>query len=938
VNLTGRNMPQAFVSILTALLVLTVFSCTCACAAAGRLPVRVGFVEEQAYNYLDAAGKHHGYAHEIIYNIAMRAGLDIRYVNFANYDAEDAALKAGSIDLEVTVPKSAEREKDFLFSEEPTGSIGYIIFIRDNDDRYSYGDPRSVNGMKVAIVKGDATVEIFKEWCSANKLHPVLKAYPTFAAALAAVKSGECDGGVSFNATFNGFHVLLPFNTSPFFVMMNKKRTDLANRINAALREIMYENPVFEEELYMDYLAPKAGNTGVLTVEERKYLASRGKRLVVAVQRHDPPFSSVSSSGVVRGIIPDYYEQLSHRLGVTFNIACFDTQADVLKAVREGSAEIAGFYGGGVSSAYNEGLSLVNLSGLYDMMTLARHGHKNPARAAVLACDRNMVADALAANGDKNYQLQSYNDIKKCYDAFKDGEADCIICTFPAATWLVNNHRAAGAAAMPFLSMRFRICSAVRNDETILYSILNKSVVSTYSIMQGCVSTNVMPQSDLRSVLDRVPATLLGVFAVVLLVMVVSLIFLLLLVSHRHSERAALAEKRAENEIASVKLESIEKNNEERALFFSNISHDMRTPLNGIVGFTQLALKTGDTEQMRDYMRKIAISGRLLVDLIDDTLTISKLDSGKLERSCKAVDAGRLFEEVATPVRETAAAKGLIFKSDTSRLDGSMIIADELNVKKIFLNLLSNAVKYTPKGGTVELLVRDDSADKDRAELVAVVRDTGIGISADFLPRLYEPFTQEDRAAKMSAGTGLGMSIVKRLVDMMDGSISVKSEPGNGTEFTLRLSFQRAAADMASAGAPPAADLNILRGKKALLCEDNLLNREIAQAILQSKGITVISAADGREGVKAFADSRPGEISVVLMDIRMPNMDGYEACKAIRAMDRQDSRVPIIALTANAYEDDIKKCLAVGMDSHAAKPIDAEKLLAEIARLCARRA
>ena len=925
--------PQLTASLFMLALLLILTAATFA-AAAGKIPVRVGFVPEPLYNYVDADGKHHGYAHEIIYNIAMRAGLAPEYVSFTNYEDEDEALKAGSIDLEITVPKSAQREREFLFSEVPTGRVAYAIIIRDDDDRYSYGDTAAINLMKIAGAKNDASVEAFVEWCRNNKLHPVIEYYPTVEAAIAAVKTGKADGCINYNTTQAGFHSLLSFSTLPFYVMMNKNSWDLASRVNTALRNILTEEPLYEETLHREYLSPKSGNMGVLTRREKKFLADH-PTLIVAVRRYDPPYSD-TGSGAASGVIPDYYRYLSASLGVGCRFVGYDSESEIRAAVLQGKADIAGLYGGDVCSACRDGLALVTISSPADMVVLSHGGDGGVARAAVLTSNKELIADKLASQANSRSRLQDYSNIELCYKAFKAGRADCIICTSPSAVWLLNNRRLTGCVMLPFMSMRCRLCSAVADARGPLYAILSKSMFTSYGHMQDAINANTMPQSDLHSVLDRIPATMLAAFAAALLVMVISLSFLLMIFSRRHRERAALAVKQAENEIARVKLESLEKSGEERDMFFSNISHDMRTPLNGIVGFTQLALASGDLEQVHDYLRKIAVSGKLLVDLIDDTLTISKLNSGKLEPRFAPVDAQKLAEEVVTPVRETAAAKGIAFSADTSQLNGKVILADGLNVKKILLNLLSNAVKYTPEGGRIEFLVRDSSKTPDHMEFTAVVRDNGIGIAPGFLPRLCEPFTQEGRAANSMAGTGLGMYIVKRLTDLMEGEIKVKSELGKGSEFTLRLSFPLVKG-FVSEDAPAADDAvesDILRGRKVLLCEDNQLNREIAQAVLQSRELSVITAADGRLGVEAFAASRPGEISVVLMDIRMPNMDGFAASRAIRAMARPDCNVPIIALTANAYEEDIRECLAAGMDSHVAKPLDAARLLSEIARLC----
>ena len=260
-------------------------------------------------------------------------------------------------------------------------------------------------------------------------------------------------------------------------------------------------------------------------------------------------------------------------------------------------------------------------------------------------------------------------------------------------------------------------------------------------------------------------------------------------------------------------------------------------------------------------------------------------------------------------------------------------MADRLNLQKIFLNLLSNAVKYTPAGGHVHMLLRNEPEDSPSPDSLLVISDDGIGISEEYLPHIYEPFSQEQRHGTGPTGTGLGLSIVKRLVDLMGGTIDVKSVRDQGTTFTVRLHFAEADEAAAAENTGISSDVD-LSGKKILVCEDNELNQEIARTLLEAKGASAAIAANGREGLEAFSNSEPGEYAAVLMDIRMPVMDGYEAAQAIRALDRPDAKsVPIVAMTADAFADDVRKCLESGMNAHVAKPIAPEKLYAAIANL-----
>jgi CheY-like chemotaxis protein len=372
-------------------------------------------------------------------------------------------------------------------------------------------------------------------------------------------------------------------------------------------------------------------------------------------------------------------------------------------------------------------------------------------------------------------------------------------------------------------------------------------------------------------------------------------------------------------------------------LFFSNISHDMRTPLNAVIGFASLARKPELSEaQKDDYLKKISTSGNLLLDLVNDTLSISRMTNGKYRLSPEPVSTQDLGASILPSVEALAKAKGITFYADNNSYRPRTILADRLNTEKIFLNLLTNAVKYTPPGGHIWASVADDPPEGANPDLVFTLRDDGIGMSEAFIKELYEPFAQENRPGYESKGTGLGLAIVRELVDLMGGTIAVTSQMDCGTTFVVRLHFDEITAPALPEApeeteAAPAA----LTGKRILLCEDNALNQEIACAFLKDWGLTVTTAADGQAGIDAFTHNPPDTFCAVLMDLRMPVLNGYDAARAIRALDRPDAKtIPIIAMSADAFADDVQKCRDAGMDGHIAKPIDVAKLHTLLTALC----
>jgi signal transduction histidine kinase/ActR/RegA family two-component response regulator len=380
-------------------------------------------------------------------------------------------------------------------------------------------------------------------------------------------------------------------------------------------------------------------------------------------------------------------------------------------------------------------------------------------------------------------------------------------------------------------------------------------------------------------------------------------------------------------------LLSAERANEAKSTFLSSMSHDLRTPLNGVIGFTELAIKEADQDKKQDYLEKIRMSGSLLLSLINDTLDLSRIESGKLVLRPEAVDSRELGETVITALRPAAELKNVRIEADQDGFPDETIWVDKLSMQKVLVNLLSNAIKYTLPGGTVTMRVEKlDPPENGRTRRI-VVEDSGIGIGPEFIPHLFEPFSQENRSeAGNVAGTGLGLAIVKRIIDLMDGEITVESKLGEGTRFTIDIPLRSAAAgDGTKHG--EAVDTVRLDGKKLLMCEDNYLNREIAEIILRQRGALVDCAVNGREGVEKFSASAPGEYAAVLMDMRMPELDGCGAARKIRSLPRPDAAaVPIIAMSADAFDEDMRRAAEAGMDDYVTKPIKAAELYSAIVK------
>ena len=406
-------------------------------------------------------------------------------------------------------------------------------------------------------------------------------------------------------------------------------------------------------------------------------------------------------------------------------------------------------------------------------------------------------------------------------------------------------------------------------------------------------------------------------------------------IQQEHSEQEYRKSLEQKNIALQLAVQRETKANLAKREFLFNMSHDIRTPMNAIIGFTALAqTHIDDRDQVEDYLKKISVSSQHLLSLINDVLDMSRIESGKVTLEAKPVHLPELVHELRDIIQAVVSKKDLFLTLDTVGVENEDVIADPLRLEQILINVLANAVKFTPDGGQISLwIVQKDTAPAGYADFEFHIKDNGIGMSEEFQKHIFEQFARE-RTSTVSKiqGTGLGMAITKSLVDMMGGGITVKSEQGKGSEFTISLRFPIGEAKTGQT--PPAAKASAFTGKKLLVVEDNELNLEIASTLLKEAGFEVDTAENGKIAVEKVEAASADRYDLILMDIQMPEMDGYEATRRIRALpDAKKAALPIVAMTANAFEDDRKNALHAGMNGHIAKPLDIQKLFQVLSEL-----
>jgi signal transduction histidine kinase len=929
--------PRQVLALLCAALILAAFCAPLQARAAETQPqtVRVGYYYDSDYFYKDDNGRYNGYNVEYYYEISKYANWDYQYIDYASFDDAYAALQRGEIDILPSLFYTQERADTLLLSSYDMGSVYVTVVVAPGNDSIAYNDPGALTGKKVGILAGAVDGEKYRQWDAEKDVGSQIITMSSTEELLKALDDGTLDAvAISYLGSSSSYRIVEEFSPMAMYFGMPKDHTALMDQLNDAMRKITIETPDFASTLYSRYYLANQQQAPVFTADEKSYMAASG-RLTVAFPENNAPFSYIGDNGRLTGAAVDYFDRISELSGLRFTYVGMATVEDTIAAVKEGKADIVGSMVYDAAEATSDHILLTNT---YMNQALTQVTLRSTDKVATLAVPAYLQAIYQAgSSGDEGVEIKIYDTAADCIEAVQNGVADGAIMNTYTANYFINNSRAGSFNITILNGKTYRVAAGLSAaaDKT-LYTILNRCIrySNTTTMNELLIRHSQIDSSSIQSIINRIPPAGLGLFAVIMIFAVICLVLFIAVQKRRQQEKDALAAQEAAVAERESQLAFVQKTNEEKNQFFANISHDMRTPLNAILGFAALGNEAEATEEERKaYLEKIQSSGELLLDLINDTLTLSKANSSKLELDLEAVEPRKLIEAIVVPIREAAAKKHITFVVDTAEAADRKVLLDPLKIQKIFLNLLSNAVKYTPEGGRVVMRMTNDPPDGEDPDSILIVSDDGIGISDEFLPHIFEPFAQEKQHGYESVGTGLGLSIVKQLIDLMGGSISVQSAQGKGTTFTVRLHFQKAEEDAAPEKPAEPVDISSLAGKKILVCEDIALNQEITCALLRDKGMTAVTADNGAEGVRIFEESAPGTFAAILMDIRMPVMDGFEATRAIRALDRPDAAaVPIIAMTADAFADDVQRCLDAGMDDHVAKPVDPGVLYAALAR------
>ena len=896
--------------------------------------VRVGSFED-TFNYCNEKGARKGYGYELLETLSGYTGWQFEYVTCDWSDCFEK-LKNGEIDIMGGISYTEDRTEEMLFSDEPMGVEKYYLYADLSRADISASDFKTLNGKKIGVLMGTEPEVMLTEWEEKYGLETEHVNISNNEDVKQKLANHEIDCFVSLEESFwaeRGISTITRVGESGIYYAINKDRPDLKEELDDAMRALDEAVPFYTADLYKRYFS--MDYTPILTGEEKAWLREHGA-IKMGFLTSDRGVSTFDpATGEVTGVITDYIQFAADCLGnqeLEFQLVGYDSKEAELDALKSGEIDMIFHFDQSPNLAEEYHFACTNTTWTSNLMAVTNKQHFNENNVNRIAVPQNKLSlKKYLAFYYPQWEIVDCDTQEDAARLVKDGQADCFVTGISSENKYSKKY---SFYSVPLVNP-VRSCFAVNSGNRSLLSILNKTIKAMpVNMLAGALA---MYKSSARKV--TLSDFIKDNFFMVLLLssIAVAAILLTILKLLQKARKAEAAAKKAANDTQElnaklqVAVEKAESANRAKSTFLFNMSHDIRTPMNAIIGYADLASRhSDDPAKLKNYMENIQVCGQNLLMLLNNVLDLARIENDKTEMEYSVSDVEKDFRNCVAMFRNQADSKGQTLMV-TAHLLHPYVYVDIPHLTEVCTNLVSNAVKYTGAGGTIRCDVTQKPGEKEGwCDTVVTVADNGIGMSQEFQKHIFEPFERE-RTSTVSKveGSGIGMGIVKKLVGLMGGTVAVESKIGVGSKFTVTIPCRIASEDETQAKRETnPSDQKCLCGTKILLTEDNDLNAEIATELLQEEGCTVDRAKDGVECVDMLEKAANGTYQLILMDIQMPVMNGYDAAKKIRRMeDPQKANIPIIAMTANAFTEDRQAALDAGMNDHIAKPINMNVLV-----------
>ena len=896
--------------------------------------VRVGSFED-TFNYVNEKGARKGYGYELLETLSGYTGWQFEYVTCDWSDCFEK-LENGEIDIMGGISYTEDRAEEMLFSDEPMGEEKYYLYADLSRADISASDFKTLNGKKIGVLMGTEPEVMLTEWEEKYGLKTEHVNISNNEDVKQKLANHEIDCFVSLEESFwaeRGISTITRVGESGIYYAINKNRPDLKEELDNAMRALDEAAPFYTADLYKRYFS--MDYTPILTGEEMAWLKEHGA-IKMGFLTSDSGVSTFDpATGEFTGVITDYIQLAADCLGnqeLEFQLVGYDSKEAELDALKSGEIDMIFHFDQSPNLAEEYHFACTNTTWTSNLMAVTNKQHFNENNVNRIAVPQNKLSlKKYLAFYYPQWEIVDCDTQEDAAKLVKDGQADCFV------TWISSENKYSkkySFYSVPLLNP-VKSCFAVNSGNRSLLSILNKTIKAMpVNMLAGALA---MYKSSARKV--TLSDFIKDNFFMALLVssIAVAAILLTILKLLRKARKAEAAARKAANDTQElnaklqVAVENAESANHAKSTFLFNMSHDIRTPMNAIIGYADLASRhLDDPAKLKNYMENIQVCGQNLLMLLNNVLDLARIENDKTEMEYSVSDIEKDFRNCVAMFRNQADSKGQTL-TVTTQLQYPYIYADIPHLTEICTNLVSNAVKYTGAGGTIRCDVTQKPSKKEGwCDTVVTVADNGIGMSQEFQKHIFEPFERE-RTSTVSKveGSGIGMGIVKKLVGLMGGTVEVESRIGVGSTFTVTIPCRIASEDETQAKRETnPSDQKCLCGTRILLTEDNDLNAEIATELLQEEGCTVDRAKDGVECVDMLEKAANGTYQLILMDIQMPVMNGYDAARKIRGLDDpKKANIPIIAMTANAFTEDRQVALDAGMNDHIAKPINMNVLV-----------
>ena len=894
--------------------------------------VKVGYYFSNNFQEgMDDRAPKSGYSYEYLQKLASYTGWKYEYV-YGEWDELFEKLKDGEIDLMAGVAYSEDRVDQIGYPDSEMLNETFYIYKDTDDSSMQCGDIASYSGKKIGTLKGDQRMTAaLEQWKARHRADIEIEYYSDFTECARVFNEQQIDGFVSADNVVSSYSGITPvekIGKQLFYLCTAKEREDLLSELNMAMSIMNERDAVEVDELRNKYYTETTVSV-FLSQQEQQWMKEHAQITVGYLADYLPYCDKAedgSATGLVSDIVPDLFDALSGDYDPEIIYRCFDDQQEMLDCLKNGEVDFVMPVSDGKWYAEQEEFVQSSAVVAFPIALVYREPYDNEVTSRIAVNQNNLRQYWYTLANYPDAEIVMYDGIEACIDAVNSGEADSTLLSALRVSQLLNGEKKLNIIT---LSDSEKLCFGVAAGNKALLQILNHGLSilgESYGLNHTYRYLDTVVTYTLTDVIQDHVWLFIGLLTVLLILIVTYFI-------HREQEQKKAAQHELkQKELLEKALCAAKQASVAKKVFLQNMSHDIRTPMNAVLGFTNLAIQAGgDTEKTQDYLSKIKISGNHLLGIVNEVLEISRIESGQTKLDESVWSIADIVRETDIIIRDQALAKKQEFSIDIWQVQDMYIYCDKLRVKEILVNLLGNAVKYTQTGGSISLRIIQKPCEKENFGNYEIhVKDNGCGMSEEFLQKIFEPFERQANSTISGIqGTGLGMTIIKGFVDAMGGTIDIKSEENKGTEIIVRLCQRIAEAPEKSEEQKTiSCSPELFAGKRVFLVEDNSMNREIATAILEEAGFKVDTAENGAIAVEKVTYYPEGFYDVILMDIQMPVMDGYTATRKIRSLENKAiAKIPIIAVSANAFDEDRQTSLEAGMNGHLAKPIVVDELL-----------